>query len=193
MLARLRAAATRASRRTRSPGNKERFNDPAFQPDFERADTTVSGVICLYGYYGPIEAKGQLPSSPLAYVGKDAPPFFVAHGDLDRLVLAKDARGFVERLVSVSQNPVVYAELPGAQHAFDLFHSLRFEKVVDAIEAFTAWGQVASRHGRWPRGQRSTRPLSVSEVTADPNPWPDCGRECALPMNPLLLSGPLWR
>jgi hypothetical protein len=34
---------------------------------------------------------------------------------------------------------VVYAELPGAQHAFDLFHSLRFEAVVDAIEAFAAW------------------------------------------------------
>jgi hypothetical protein len=33
----------------------------------------------------------------------------------------------------------VYAELPGAQHGFDRFHSLRFEQVVDAIEAFTAW------------------------------------------------------
>ena len=35
--------------------------------------------------------------------------------------------------------PVVYAELPGAQHTFDLFHSLRFESVVDGIEAFAAW------------------------------------------------------
>jgi hypothetical protein len=34
---------------------------------------------------------------------------------------------------------VVYLELPGAQHAFDLFNSIRFEKVVDAIEAFAAW------------------------------------------------------
>jgi hypothetical protein len=50
---------------------------------------------------------------------------------------------------SVSTNPVVYAELPGAQHAFDLFHSLRFEMVVDAIEAFAAWvrsRQVRSDH-----------------------------------------------
>jgi hypothetical protein len=38
-------------------------------------------------------------------------------------------------LRNVSTNPVVYAELPGAQHAFDLFGSLRFEMVVDAIEA----------------------------------------------------------
>jgi hypothetical protein len=33
---------------------------------------------------------------------------------------------------------VVYAKLPGAQHSFDLFHSLRFEAIVDAIEAFAA-------------------------------------------------------
>jgi hypothetical protein len=38
-----------------------------------------------------------------------------------------------------SSNPVVYAELPGAQHTFDLFGSLRFETVVDGIEAFAAW------------------------------------------------------
>ena len=25
------------------------------------------------------------------------------------------------------------------QHTFDLFHSLRLETVIDAIEAFTAW------------------------------------------------------
>jgi hypothetical protein len=31
------------------------------------------------------------------------------------------------------------AELPGAQHRFDLFGSIRFETVVDGIEAFTAW------------------------------------------------------
>ncbi|WP_351233128.1 hypothetical protein [Streptomyces sp. NPDC002133] len=30
-------------------------------------------------------------------------------------------------------------ELPGAQHTFDLFHSLRFEAVVNAVEAIVAW------------------------------------------------------
>jgi hypothetical protein len=39
----------------------------------------------------------------------------------------------------VSSNPVVYAELPGAQHSFDLFHSVRFENVIGAIESFAAW------------------------------------------------------
>jgi acetyl esterase/lipase len=114
-------------------------NDPAFQPGFERADTSVTAAISLYGYYGPLDADERRPSSPLAYLRPDAPPFLAAHGDQDTLVLVEDARRFVEGLRSTSSNPVVYAELPGAQHTFDLFHSLRFEAVVDAIEAFAAW------------------------------------------------------
>ncbi len=113
-------------------------NDPAFQPGFEDVDTSVMGAIALNGYYGPIESRGP-SSSPLAYVAANAPPFFVAHGDLDTIVLVEDARAFVEKLRSTSVNPVVYAELAGAQHSFDLFHSIRFETVVDAIEAFALY------------------------------------------------------
>ena len=65
-------------------------------------------------------------------------------------MLVEDARRFVERLRSASSHPVVYAELPGAQHSFDLFHSLRFEAVVDGIEAFAAW--VRSRDTDQPEG-----------------------------------------
>ena len=114
-------------------------NDPVFQPGFERADTSVTAAICLYGYYGSLATDHERPSSPVAYVREDAPPFFVAHGEKDTLVLVKDARHFVEQLRSTSSNPVVYAELTGGQHTFDLFHSLRFEAVVDAIEGFAAW------------------------------------------------------
>ena len=121
-------------------------NDPIFQPGFESADTSVTAAISLYGYYGPVGADNALPSSPVAYVRTDAPPFFVAHGAKDTLVLVDDARVFVERLRSASANPVVYAELPGAQHTFDLFHSLRFEAVVDAIEAFAAWVRTNAGH-----------------------------------------------
>lgn len=113
-------------------------NIAAFQPGFEQTDTSVTAAISLYGYYGSIGTNG-LPSSPMAYAAAEAPPFFVAHGDRDTLVLVEDARRFVERLRSSSPNPVVYAELPGGQHSFDLFHSIRFETVVDAIEAFAAW------------------------------------------------------
>ena len=114
-------------------------NDLAFQPAFEGTDTSVTAAICLYGYYGSLDTNGRSSSLPLAHVGTDAPPFLVAHGDRDKVVPVEDARRFVEGLRRASLNPVVYAELPGAQHAFDLFHSLRFETVVDAIEAFAAW------------------------------------------------------
>jgi acetyl esterase/lipase len=100
-------------------------NDPAYQPGFEHADTSVSAAICLHGYYGYPGTKDRSPSSPLAYDGTDAPPFFVAHGDRDSLLPAATARLFVEGLRATSSNPVIYAELPGAQHGFDRFHSLR--------------------------------------------------------------------
>jgi acetyl esterase/lipase len=96
-------------------------------------DPPVLGVVSLYGYYGPV---GRDRSTPLAHEGEGAPPFFVAHPERDTLVTVEDARRFVESLRKGSNNPVVYAELPGAQHGFDFFYSIRFEAVIDGIEAF---------------------------------------------------------
>lgn len=64
---------------------------------------------------------------------------FVVHGDKDALTPVESARYLVGELRKISDNPVVYAELPGAQHNFDLFHSIRNEAVIAGIEAFTAW------------------------------------------------------
>jgi acetyl esterase/lipase len=117
-------------------------NDPVLQPGFKDADTTVDAAICLYGYYGRYYGRGdddQLPSTPLAYNASQAPPFFVAHGDCDTYVPVEGARMLVEHLRAASSEPVVYAELPGGQHALDLFHSVRNEAVVDGIEAFLEW------------------------------------------------------
>ncbi len=96
-------------------------------------DPSVAAVVSLYGYYGPVGADR---SSPMAFEGQGAPPFFVAHPERDTLVVVEDARRFVESLRKGSDNPVVYAELPGAQHGFDFFYSIRFEAVIDGIEAF---------------------------------------------------------
>jgi dienelactone hydrolase len=113
-------------------------NDPALQPGFEDADTSVTGAICLNTWYRAYFGQGP-ESSPLHHITPDAPPFLLAHGDLDPQVPVADPRHFADRLRQTSASPVVYAELRGGNHAFDLYHSVRFEAVVDAIEGFTAW------------------------------------------------------
>src|SRR5262245_183034 len=113
----------------------------ALRQAFESAETSVAGVISLYAYYGPVTPDGP-PTSRLTYSTTNAPPCFVVHGDHDTLVIVEDARGFVEQLRATSSNPVVYAELPGAQHGFDQFRSRRFDTVVDAIDAFAAHPRV---------------------------------------------------
>lgn len=127
-------------------------DDPVFQPGFESADTSIAGGIGLYGYYGSLD--GDTASEPLAHAHPDVAPMFVIHGDLDTSTLAVGAREFADGLRSVSSRPVVYAELPGAQHAFDLFHSVRFDATVRAIEGFTSWvrSRRDTRHPPHPRG-----------------------------------------
>jgi acetyl esterase/lipase len=113
-------------------------NDPSLQPGFEQADTSVTAVIALYGYFGDRgdDAPG---TAPLTTDATGAPPVFVVHGDHDTLALVAGARLFAAQLRAESAEPVVYAELPGAQHVWDLAHSIRSDTVVNAVEAFTAW------------------------------------------------------
>lgn len=136
--------------------------DPAFQPGFEQADTSVAAAVPFYGVYDFIDEDAiQLPllsdrvleplvfkarrtqarerfeaASPIQRVHADAPPMLVVHGDRDSLVPVEGARRFVERLRDVSRNPVLYAEMQGAQHAFDLVASWRTVPVIEAIERF---------------------------------------------------------
>ena len=82
-------------------------------------------------------------ASPIHHLSSDAPPFFVIHGDKDTLAPVEDARTFVERLKAVSQEPVLYAEMQGAQHAFEVFPSARTAKVIEGVERFlsTLWAR----------------------------------------------------
>jgi acetyl esterase/lipase len=137
-------------------------NDPEYQPGFEDADTSVQAAIPFYGIYDftdrlKTQVKGFLSmfiepyvmkafiadepekfakASPIDLVRPDAPPFFVIHGDRDTLAPLEDARLFVERLRETSDQPVVYAELHGAQHAFDIFLSPRTAPVIEGVERF---------------------------------------------------------
>jgi acetyl esterase/lipase len=83
-------------------------------------------------------------ASPIAQVGPHAPPFFVLHGTFDSMAYVIEARVFVEALREASTEPVVYAELPAAQHAFDTFHTVRATHVVNGVARWLAW--LHSRH-----------------------------------------------
>jgi acetyl esterase/lipase len=101
-------------------------------------DPTIAGAISMYAYYGRTDHADPW-TTPAQHLGAGAPPVFIAHGDNDSYVLVETAREFVAHARAASTRPVVYAELPGAQHSFDLFHSVRFERVIDAIEDFAMW------------------------------------------------------
>jgi acetyl esterase/lipase len=138
-------------------------NDPQFQPGFEDVDTSVRAAVPFYGLYdftrtdsaihplmAPTLAKYVFKlkradisdafraASPITYVSASAPPFFVLHGTNDSLIPVEQARGFTARLGEVSRQPVVYAELPFAQHAFDIFGSARAAHAAVAVEQFLA-------------------------------------------------------
>jgi acetyl esterase/lipase len=127
--------------------------EPVYQPGFEHVDTSVAAAVCLYGYYGRYYGRGEdesPTSSPLFLDAAHAPPFFLAHGDRDTYLPVEGAREFAARLRRSSPNPVVYAELPGGQHGFDRFRSLRFEAVVDGVAAFLARVRDRSTHALGP-------------------------------------------
>jgi acetyl esterase/lipase len=143
-----------------------------YQPGFEDADTRVQACVPIYGVYDfaqpgsswhhaellPMlerhimkttlaeDPKAFEKASPLHRNGSDAPPFFVVHGEADTLVPVEEARVFVKALRERSRSPVVYAEIPGAQHAFELFPSIRSQLVRNGIENFLAF--VSREHRR---------------------------------------------
>lgn len=131
-------------------------NLAALQPGFEDATTDVAAAICLYGFYGSpdwIDREPGAPSAPADLIDDSAPPMFIAHGTSDSFVPVTEARDFVQRFRAVAPlSPMVYVELPGAQHTFDLYHSIRFDAVLGAIERFTAGIPLAST--RLPRANR---------------------------------------
>jgi len=63
----------------------------------------------------------------------------VIHGGNDTWTNPEQARAFSAALARVSRNPVAYAELPGAQHMFDLLPTVRAAATVAAIDRFLTW------------------------------------------------------
>lgn len=149
-----------------TPGVKE------YQPGFEDADTTVSACVPFYGVYDLGGVTGDKAAvamrdkflaprvfrkdarqhreefelaSPITHVVPDAPDFFVIHGAHDGLVSVRQARAFVAKLREVSTGVVTYLELPGTQHAFEVFSSIRSQQIIRAVERWLEWHRVTRR------------------------------------------------
>jgi acetyl esterase/lipase len=167
--------------------------DPSFQPGFEELDTSVQACVPFYGVmdltgspegsarFGPgllkmLEKKvmktkeAEHPevfrdASPTCRVHAGAPPFFVLQGVNDTLVPVETARIFVDRLRAVSRQPVAYAELPLAQHAFDVLASLRCQATTSAVADFLDGARAVAPAGR--TGASSGRVPSEVEAAPD--------------------------
>lgn len=162
-------------------------NQPEFQPGFEDADTSVQAGVPFYGVYDLLDWDGRggpagsvrhmekvvLKSSPetdrerwrrasplfwAEQEGGTAPPMMVLHGTNDSLVPVDGARRLVRALRASSPRPVVYAELPKAQHAFDIYGSVRTLYSVRAVERFLAYVRAAHLSRSQPDGAAAPLP-----------------------------------
>jgi len=148
-------------------------NDAEYQPGFEQVDTSVQGCIPFYGVFDFTGQQDHWPhrglyetiervvlkvgrqedpeafrrASPLHRVHAGAPPFLVIHGTADSLVPIEESRVFHRALAEATGGRAALAEIPGAQHAFELFASLRTEHLRGALERFLGqlWGQHRCR------------------------------------------------
>lgn len=145
-------------------------NLPEFQPGFEDRDTEVQGCVPFYGIYDLLDTHKLQVSpgleiflrkkvirktraeaedlyrllSPITHVSEQAPPFLMIHGDKDSLTSLGEAQYFASELDKVSKQSVEFAEIAGAQHAFDLFASLRSDYVKLGIaERLEQWHRDA--------------------------------------------------
>lgn len=141
-------------------------NDPVFQPN-DDTDTTVQACIPMFGVFDMLSRFDQNPASgvfdeflvqqifhmerteenmpawdhysPIKHVSENAPPFLMLHGTNDSIVAISESRVFNDTLSEVSKQPVVFAELEGADHGFEFLHSPRTEYVINTAHEFLEW------------------------------------------------------
>jgi acetyl esterase/lipase len=145
-------------------------NDEQFQPGFEDADTTVQAAAPYYGVYDLTDVEKMhemmLPflehfvmqaryadhpalfesASPISHAHRDAPPFFVLHGENDSVIPSVQAQAFCAALREAGAPTACYAELPNAHHAFDTVATVRSRLAADAVADF--FGVVYGRYLR---------------------------------------------
>jgi acetyl esterase/lipase len=168
-------------------------NAPEYQPGFESVDTRVRACVPLYGVYDLTDRmKHQRHdglrhlaswlvlkksydrdpdafdrASPMSHVGPHAPPFFVIHGTHDNMASIEDARAFVALLRERSAGPVLYAEIAGAHHAFEFFHSPRSVRVVHAVTRFLQTLHATHAQAKKPTASEISEPVLQSLSGSD--------------------------
>jgi acetyl esterase/lipase len=156
-------------------------NRPDLQKLHPQTDTSVQACVPFYGEYDFLMAHSDHPdyekierlftdnimhvskhddpalwqlASPITQVHESAPPFMVTHGELDSILPVAKARKFARALKSVSASPVVYVEMPGAEHGFEILRTVRTEYAIDGVHRFLEW--VRAR-------QSTDKALSIDE------------------------------
>ncbi len=142
--------------------------DDSLQPGFEDADTSVQAAAPNYGVYDLTDHDRMhrltLPlletlvmqrrltedrsvfeaASPTLRAHRDAPPFFILHGENDAIVPRSQAEGFAAALRDAGAATVAHAEIPNAHHAFDAIATMRCQMTAESVAAFL--GIVYGRH-----------------------------------------------
>ena len=143
-------------------------DDATLQPGFEDVDTGVQAAAPYYGVYDLTDHgsmhKLMMPllettvmqrrfsanrevyeaASPSLRAHRDAPPFFILHGENDAIVPRSQADGFASALRAAGASTVAHAEIPNAHHAFDTIATLRCQMAAEAVASFL--GIVYARH-----------------------------------------------
>jgi len=145
--------------------------DPELQPGFESSDTSIQAAVTFYGVLdmtnrlgvhnpefltklvGPhvlkafpdTEPERFSAASPRTHVSRASQPWLILQGGADTLTPGAEARDFADALHESSDHPVVYAELPAAQHAFDIYYSHRAIAAVELTARFLATTYRQSR------------------------------------------------
>ncbi len=141
-------------------GESELFSDGS-------GDTSIQAMVPFYGLYDLVP-RGEHPNDelvirlldqrlfhetpvqnaqlwesacPVNYLDHSLPPAMVIHGQIDSLVPLSTAQNFVAQLSAKSTNPVVYLELPAAEHSFDVPNSWRSQVVARGVHRFLEWSR----------------------------------------------------
>lgn len=143
-----------------TPGEK------SWQPGFEDSDTSVAAAVPFYGVYDftgddkyarlmreqflativfphGATADDFRTASPTHRIADDTPEFLVVHGANDTLARVEQARAFVQQLRETHPGHVTYLELPGTQHAFEVFGSVRARHTIRGVQRWLEWHRAA--------------------------------------------------